>query len=119
MIVLCDLSQYLKYEIEPPRTLSFYSTYIRIMSTRKAKADFTMERKMNLITSLWDRRVSWWNVRILNLFSKKGKLQAFSHFANSTATNNACLREIMLMVIGNKIFTIIVIFIIPNQVWTN
>lgn len=60
MLVLDSLDQYLKYEVEPPRTLAFHGDYLRIMSKKKKKKEDKMTKKMAFIKQLWDRRLDWW-----------------------------------------------------------
>jgi hypothetical protein len=38
MLVLDSLEQYLKYEVEPPKNLEFYSKYMEISKLRSSRA---------------------------------------------------------------------------------
>lgn len=62
MIVLDSLSQYLKYEIEPPKNMSFHKTYLKVMEQMKRKKNDKLDNQMEFVRSLWQRRIDWWQV---------------------------------------------------------
>lgn len=75
MIVLDSLSQYLLYEVEPPKSLPFYSSYIKvrffplallllqIMSTRKSTHEEEQALHYARVSSMWQRRIAWFETQ--------------------------------------------------------
>lgn len=60
MLVLDSLSQYLKYEVEPPKSLPFYADYLKAISKKNLDKQRKLDKQMNFVNSLWERRLEWW-----------------------------------------------------------
>jgi hypothetical protein len=60
MIVLDSLNQYLKYEVEPPKSLPFWEKYIQKIEKIKANKENLLDSQMAFVDSLWKRRINWW-----------------------------------------------------------
>lgn len=64
LIVLEDLSQYVEYQIPPPKSLpKMRQQYNRIMDRKKTKVE--TEDKLEYVLQLWKERVEWWNTDFL------------------------------------------------------
>jgi len=62
LIVLETLDQYLKYEIEPPASLSLlHDEWVTVMELKKREKTEKNEEKINDVLGLWKRRLVWWN----------------------------------------------------------
>ena len=63
LIVLENLEQYLKHQIEPPESLSFHGEWVRRMQARDAEIEKSRNDLEHLaaLLELWEARVSWWN----------------------------------------------------------
>jgi tetratricopeptide (TPR) repeat protein len=60
-LILENLEEYVKYEIEPPRSLhTVWQQYQDIMMARKLRADKQQDNKLTTVESLWNRKVKWW-----------------------------------------------------------
>lgn len=47
MLVLDSLEQYLKYEVEPPKTLPFHAEYMKIIQIKKSKLGLILKYSEN------------------------------------------------------------------------
>ena len=63
LIVLERLDQYLKYKIEPPKSMSFHDEWVKLrakeddpIAAAKAKSDH-----LSQLLNYWEERVKWWN----------------------------------------------------------
>jgi hypothetical protein len=62
IIVLEELEQYVKHDIEPPVALqSIRTKWLAIMQERANEKRALQEEKIVSILSLWNRRTAWWN----------------------------------------------------------
>eukprot|EP01105_Mastigella_eilhardi_P024785 TRINITY_DN653_c0_g1_i3.p1 TRINITY_DN653_c0_g1~~TRINITY_DN653_c0_g1_i3.p1 ORF type:complete len:825 (-),score=123.56 TRINITY_DN653_c0_g1_i3:141-2615(-) len=61
MLVLDSLSQYLLYEVEPPKTLPFYATYMQVMSNTKHDKEKQRQQHALQVHSMWQQRVAWYD----------------------------------------------------------
>lgn len=60
MIVLDSLTQYLKYEVTPPKSLKFYDKYLAKIAKRQQLKHNLLDSQMYFVMSLWKRRIDWW-----------------------------------------------------------
>ncbi|MEK7486897.1 MAG: VIT domain-containing protein [Planctomycetota bacterium] len=62
LIVLENLDQYLKYEIEPPDCLQeMKNEWLQAMDGREQEQKNNIENKINQLIGEWNGRVNWWN----------------------------------------------------------
>lgn len=63
LLVLDSLDQYVRYEIEPPKSLAaMRDEYLRRVDTLEHQKQKQKADKLEQVVRMWEERVKWWNV---------------------------------------------------------